>query len=493
MLKRILISLLSVLLILILVTGVFRYFVNICDKYLLPEAGFVDDGAVKDGINRTVDYVFSLESSVGEFGENKKIAKQEDDAVCVVIGRLLKDRRYYYNIYNTSGKIIAKGKFGGDINNCLIQDIRVASQGVYILCQYGEDVCLYLIDALNHEQGGGLKVKEVLDFIPNVEGDKILKLLLPDNAGNHIVVACAQSAVIYSLKGEPLKKYSYSPKSIITSGVYSKDKLVLCGASSVSEDGVGFSYGFAEAYDANGALLWTKRVYDETNCVSSVMECQINNEGQIALYGRYYDYNKADVVMTTLDVSRIDEFKIHGHGNQYYVYTDKKVNQEDATVQSSVFLATLDEFGNEISMQVYSALNDYRVPSISVEKSLNKLNSEGEILLTSAQATSLTNRSYFLTVNGESVEIPRNVHVIFDVDCTGGVFAYIAENSSGVYKMKYYTSVKDLSKAMYELQRALYVSEMLDFVPAFLPWFLFSVVSVILLIAKHKWRNLDRE
>lgn len=492
MLKRILISLLSVLIILILVTGVFRYFVGVCDDYLLHEAGFVDEEAVKDGLNRTVDYVFTLETPVGEF-EAKRAVEKKGDSISVVIGRALKDRRYYYNVFNTEGRIIAKGKFGKDINLCKIHDIRVAAQGVYILCEYGEDICLYLIDVLNYKQGGGLKVKEILDFIPDVADDKILKLLLPDNAGNHIVVACAQSAVLYSLKGEPLKKYNYSPKSIITSGVYSKDKLVLCGANSVSEDGVGFSYGFAEAYGADCELLWSKRVYDESNCISAVMECQINNDGQLALYGRFYDYNKSDVVMTTLDVSRIEEFKMHGHGNRYYVYTDKKINDDGASVQASAFLATLDESGNEKEMQVYSALNDYKVPSISKEHSLNKLNNNGEFLLTSAQATASSDGSYFLTINGESVEIPSNVHVVFDVDCSGGVFTYLAENSSGVYKMKYYTDVKAFSKAMNELRRALKISEILDFVPTLLPWILMSAVSIILLIAKHKWRNIDGE
>jgi hypothetical protein len=121
------------------------------------------------------------------------------------------------------------------------------------------------------------------------------------------------------------------------------------------------------------------------------------------------------------------------------------------------------------------------------------LNNNGEFLLTSAQATASSDGSYFLTINGESVEIPSNVHVVFDVDCSGGVFTYLAENSSGVYKMKYYTDVKAFSKAMNELRRALKISEILDFVPTLLPWILMSAVSIILLIAKHKWRNIDGE
>ena len=41
MLKKILISVLSVLVFLILITGGFRYAVNICNDYLLPEDGSV--------------------------------------------------------------------------------------------------------------------------------------------------------------------------------------------------------------------------------------------------------------------------------------------------------------------------------------------------------------------------------------------------------------------------------------------------------------------
>ena len=95
MLKRILISILSVLIILIMITGVFHYFVKVCDEYLLPENGAVDYDAVDDAENRTVEYVFSFDAPTGEFS-----SKGTTSSVCsklvVVIGRINTERRYYY-------------------------------------------------------------------------------------------------------------------------------------------------------------------------------------------------------------------------------------------------------------------------------------------------------------------------------------------------------------------------------------------------------------
>ena len=62
-----------------------------------------------------------------------------------------------------------------------------------------------------------------------------------------------------------------------------------------------------------------------------------------------------------------------------------------------------------------------------------------------------------------------------------------------VYKMKYFSSVKAFADGMRELDRALKVSEILDYVPVVLPWMLISVLFIILLIAKHKWRVVDGE
>ena len=149
--------------------------------------------------------------------------------------------------------------------------------------------------------------------------------------------------------------------------------------------------------------------------------------------------------------------------------------------------------GNEKNVNVYSVLNDYRVPSISQEKSLNKLNAEGEFILTSAQATGLSADSYFLTIDKVKIEIPCNIHVIYDVDNTGGIFAYLAESSAEGYNIKYFKSAAEFSKGMEELRKALRVSRLLDYAPTVMPWGLVCVVAIILLIAKHKWRNIDSE
>ena len=58
MLKKILISVLSVLVFLILITGGFRYAVNICNDYLLPEDGSVTKEELEAAKNRTVDYLW---------------------------------------------------------------------------------------------------------------------------------------------------------------------------------------------------------------------------------------------------------------------------------------------------------------------------------------------------------------------------------------------------------------------------------------------------
>ena len=136
--------------------------------------------------------------------------------------------------------------------------------------------------------------------------------------------------------------------------------------------------------------------------------------------------------------------------------------------------------------------NDGLTPETPL-KSLNKLNNKGEFILTLAQATDSSDDSYYLTVDGTTVEIPCHVSVYYDIDNKGGIYTYIAENSVGVYKMVYFSSVEDFSVAMSKLSRALYFSELLDYVPDILPWILISAVGIILIMAKHKWRNIDAE
>ena len=112
MLKKILISVLSVLLFLIFITGTFRYAVKICDDYLLPES--------------------AARSSYGSKGSGMPPSKSE---YCVVIGTLLKEDKYYYSIYDTSGMRKAYEKFGTSLETCTIQDIRAGSDENYILCE----------------------------------------------------------------------------------------------------------------------------------------------------------------------------------------------------------------------------------------------------------------------------------------------------------------------------------------------------------------------
>ena len=152
MLKRILISILSVLIILIMITGVFHYFVKVCDEYLLPENGAVDYDAVDDAENRTVEYVFSFDAPTGEFS-----SKGTTSSVCsklvVVIGRINTERRYYYNIFNSEEKIVAKGKFGEDTKTCIIRDIRVSSNGINILCENEDRITVYNIASFDNSSG----------------------------------------------------------------------------------------------------------------------------------------------------------------------------------------------------------------------------------------------------------------------------------------------------------------------------------------------------
>lgn len=476
MFKRILISLLSVLIVLISITGVFRYFVNICNDYLLPEKGRVTAADIAGAESKTVDYFFATEhQSIG------------------VIGKNLKDNRLYYVFYANDGKVLAGGNFGKSIEDCIIHDIRVVDNTVNVLCLNDGVSVMYSIDFSQKNAGNAVKLAEKISFTPNLGNDTLSKLLLPDSNGEYILAAGTQKAVLYDTKGQIIRSYAYSTKSVITSGVYHNGELILCGADSASEDGVGFSYGFAEAFDVYGEHKWSEVIYDEVNCVSAVTECQINKDGNLALYGRFYDYSKSDVIMTTLDVRRIDEFKIYGHGCNYYIYTKGMQNDDGDIVRSSVFLAELDIQGIEKEMTVYSALNDYRVPSLAREKSLNKLNNKGEFILTLAQATDSSDDSYYLTVDGTTVEIPCHLSVYYDIDNKGGIYTYIAENSVGVYKMVYFSSVEDFSVAMSKLSRALYFSELLDYVPDILPWILISAVGIILIMAKHKWRNIDAE
>ncbi|MBE7058122.1 MAG: hypothetical protein E7387_03355 [Ruminococcaceae bacterium] len=479
MVKRVLISFLSVLMILILATGVFSYFINICDTYLSPENSSAD---------MTVDYMFAVDADVS--ADTEKVTSSQ----CVaVVGKNKKADKYYCTLYSSEGKLLAQNHFGADPESCIIHDIRTTSKKISILCLKDGMPVLYCAEIPSKVNSETLTLQETLTLTPELGEDTILKLLLPDSKAEFIAVAAAEKTFLYDTNGQIVREYSYSPKNVITSGVYNGETFVLCGADSALEDGEGFSYGSVEAFDNSGKSVWSREVYRETNCVSAVTECQFDNDGNLLLYGSFYDYSKSDLVMTTLDEGTIDDFKIYGHGNDYHVYTPNDVIDEDGFARPSVFIAKLDMAGNEKNVNVYSVLNDYRVPSISQEKSLNKLNSAGEFVLTSAQAASLSADTYFLTIDGVKIEIPCNIQVIYDVDNSGGIFAYLAESSVKGYNIKYFKSAAEFSKGMEELRKALSISRILDYAPTVLPWGLICVVAIILLVAKHKWRNIDCE
>lgn len=477
MIKRVLISFLSVLLVLILATVYFSFYINICNSYLLAENN-------SDGI--TVDYMFDV-----DLKDRSKSADSSSEYVALV-GKDKKAGKYYCAVYSAEGKLVYRNVFGADKETCVIHDIRVTPNKIDILFSDGAVPMLYS-DEISAVAGGEAAHKSELLSFPKFEEGEILKLILPDSNAEYIAVATKEKTTLFDRNAKPVREYSYLPKNVITSGVYHDNLLILCGAVSASEDGEGFSHGQIEAFDNTGKSVWSRDVYYENNCVSAVMECQINNDGNLLLYGNFYDYSESDLVMTTLDEAKIDEFKVYGHGSRYHIYTGEEAKNTEGIAKTSAFIAEIDMLGNEKNINVYSALNDYRVPSISQEKSLDKLNENGEFLLTTAQAASLEADSYFLTIDKTTVEIPCNIRVLYDVDKNGGVYVYFAENGTDSYKIKYFKSAAAFSEGMSELKKALRVSRIIDYVPKILPWSAFCVVAVILLIAKHKWRNVDCE
>ena len=145
------------------------------------------------------------------------------------------------------------------------------------------------------------------------------------------------------------------------------------------------------------------------------MDCQMKPNGNIGIYGRYFDYSESDFILTSLEPERYDDFKIYGNGIDYYIYTTKIRNDEGGAVQSSAFLAELDPQGSEVDLKVYSALNDYRVPSIAQTGSLNKMDEDGNFLLTIAQAKTAESDEYYLSMGGTSAIIPNYLNILYDL------------------------------------------------------------------------------
>lgn len=499
MLKKVLICVFSVLLVLILITGALRFAVNICDAYLVSDSSAATEENIRNAKNRTVEYLFAVDpagSSVssptsplrssysGSSGFSSTPA-----AYAVVIGTLVNEDKYYYTIYSKSGEKKAYGEFGESTENCTIQDIRTNQNEINILCEENARCVLYTISLSERVGGGSMKIEKKLEFNPYMDIENVTKMLLPDDKMEYIIAAGVSSAVLYNVSGQAIQTYYYEPKNLVTSGIYHDSTLVLCGAVSSEADGSGFSYGFAEAFSEDGQSQWFKKLFNKGDYISAAMECQLKPNGDILIYGRYFDYSESDFVMTSLDVDRYDDLKIYGNGSDYFIYTQKIKNDEGGAVQSSAFIAELGmQQGNEINMKAYSALNDYKVPSISQEGSLNKLNKNGDFILTLAYTQVPDKGKYFLNIDGTHITVPNNIKVFFDVDSNGGIYVYIAENGTGIYKMKYFDSINGFASGMKKLSKALTVSHYIDRLPVILPWFLISVAGVILLAAKHYWR-----
>ena len=498
MLKKILISVLSVLLVMIVATGVFRFAVDICEDYLLPAGGRSTEHETAG--DKTVEYLFAVDAA-GQAAAASPAAQSSyssggsgvyaaSAAYCAVIGRSAKEDSYYYTIYDIEGLRKASGTFGGPAGQCVIQDIRTGKDEIRILCEENGLCVSYSISLSGRVDGGAMKIHKKAEFDPRREGETLLKLLLPDENMDYIVAAGNNSAVLYSADGHAVATYAYAqPKTLVTSGVFYDSVLVLCGAASAEDDGHGFSYGAAEAFAADGTSLWNKKILNKADSISSAMECQIKPNGNIAIYGRFFDYSQSDVILNSMETDQFEDFKLFGNGSNYYIYTKKIRNDEGGNVQSSAFITELTPEGGEVSMNVYSALNDFRVPSISQERSLNKMNRTGEFVLTLAQANPADSATYLLNIGGKTTRIPVYIKVLFDVDSSGGLYAYLAENGTDVYRMKYFQSIDDFTKGMHRLRTAMRMKGVLDRVPAAFPWIVVCTVGVILLVAKHYWRS----
>lgn len=482
MLRKILFSFLFVLILLISITLVFRYFVNVCDDYLLPENGVFRENVVEDAKNKTIDYLFAVEpENSGNFPEKAEYS--------AVIGRLKTENQYYYTIYNRNGSIAGKGKLPYPADECNIHDIRTTENKISILCEENGNGTLFEINISGNSSDSEAEISKICTFSTGLRNGKFLKMILPDTSGSFFLVAGTHCAALYNRAGDLIRMYEYDgQKSIVTSAVLTDDEvLYICGAMSSSEDGQVFSNGFAEAFDMYGKSMWVKQFLSDMNYISAVMECQISS-GNLAVYGRYFDYSKSEVIMTILNNKRFEEFTIYGHGVDYYIYTTDPGHEDGAAVQASLFMSVLDKDGSEMEMTVYSSLNDFRVPSLSQEGSLNKLNAKGEFMLTSAHSKVVPGSEYYLTIDGRTLSVPGNISVLYDMDNSSGIYVYLAESANGVYKMKYFPSIDDFSSGLDELKKALRVSSVLDKIPDVLPWFFIATVGIIFLKAKNSWR-----
>lgn len=480
MLKKILISVLAVLLIMIVIAGGLRYYVKICGEYMLPESGVISDADREAARGKRPEYIFALE-------DYDAASQKQSLGLSAVIGTYTDKQGAYFVIYNIEGKELSHGDFGTGSEDFTVCDIRNSSSEIDVLCIEDGAYKLYSIAV----PSSGIARTSVKAEISKSEYDiKISDMFLPDGEMQYIALVSDSSLILYDTENKNTKNtYGFSTKSVISSAIYNDDMLIICGADSDDTETNNFSYGFAEAYSDDGELIWTVKLLNRRDLVSAAMECQMLPSGNIGIYGRYFDYSESDVILSSLAPEKYEEFKMYGHGSDYYIYTGSVMRDTGESVQSSAFITEISTDGKEIDTKVYSALNDFRVPSILQSGALNKLDSDGNFMLTIARAAAETSATYHITIEDTSVEIPSDIRVIYSIDHSGGIYAYMAESADNIYLMKYFHSAKEFAAGMSELRTALGVSRAADKLPAAMMWFALLSSSVIIIAAKNRWRR----
>ena len=469
MIKRTLISFILILIVMITIMIGFSHYVDIKDHF------FIADEATINSELQTVDYIFDFKG---------KATDSKPSEYCIIMGKYNEKDCYYYTVFSKEGKKIAEGGFGGSLSSCIIHDIRTSKDGIYVLCEENNYASLYFIDMSNDKS---INMSEKLNFNMLVGEEKAIKLLLPDENCDYIVAAGNTSANLYGVDGALVKQYQYTEKSIISCGIYKDDVLILCGAESEFSDIFYFNIAFVEIFNENCESVLYKNLYTKSGCISSAMECQFTEENHLKIFGRYFDYSNANVKMSSLEVNQYNEFGLFGHGADYYIYDNTPMNGANI-VQSSVFISEIDLQGNEINVQLYSSVNDYRVPSLAQQMSIDKMDKDSSFVLTLARV-SPEKDSYFLSANEEVAEIPLNIILYYDLDSSGGVYACVKDIDSEMYNIKYFKSFSEIEANMRELEKAMYFAELFD--TAF-PIMMVSgacLMGFVLLIAKHKWRG----
>ncbi len=475
MLKKILISTLSVIIIMIIITGFIGHYVNTVNDYLTPDSGLSYDGLEPE-------YLFALEDR----------SHTDPGRMSAVISSSENENGSHLFIYTKEGKEIFHGRIGDKADDFTIRDIRNSADRICILCEEDGTVKLYSVSVT----GSSAAVSVAAELDPGVYEQELPEYngaFIPDTDMRYIALTGGTSAVLYDTQNEHIKNiFTYEKKQIISGAVLTDDMFVIIGAYSEDRETNNFSRGFAEAFSNSGELLWSRDLFDHRNCVSAAMEIQQAPDGSIEIYGRYFDYSESDIILSSLAPDRFDELRLYGHGADYYIYTGSSLRDTGESVQSSAFITELDPDGNETETRVYSALNDFRVPSILNEKSLDKLDKDGKFRLAISRAAYPTSKVYYLTVDDVSVEIPSDVKVLYTQDKSGGIYAYMTESSGCRYKMKYFTSAADFSENMTKLRSAMTFASAADKLPEAMLWFALLSLSAVVTAAKNSWRNNGR-